>query len=186
MAVRVKVVGTEQFEELARRLRETGNGAIAREMAKSLRASAEPAKAAAEQSVLGLPISGHSSGRGRAQREAYLLSRRKRVSARMAQRIREGAGLRASTANALRTEVTASARTARLRIKVQKSLLPPGMRKLPKHMNSGKWRHPVWGNREVWVAQTAPPHWFDDPMQTEGPQVRDAAQQVVSSYLKRL
>lgn len=38
--------------------------------------------------------------------------------------------------------------------------------------NKGKIRHPVFGNRDVWVDQLVPPDWFDDPMRESAPDIR--------------
>jgi hypothetical protein len=53
--------------------------------------------------------------------------------------------------------------------------------------NRGVIRHPVFGNRDVWVDQRVRPGWFDDPMRGEAPAIRrdvlramdDVADQVV-------
>jgi hypothetical protein len=38
--------------------------------------------------------------------------------------------------------------------------------------NRGRLRHPVYGNREVWVTQTIQPGWFTDRMRQKAPGVR--------------
>jgi hypothetical protein len=38
--------------------------------------------------------------------------------------------------------------------------------------NRGRLRHPVYGNREVWVTQSIKPGWFTDRMRREAPKVR--------------
>jgi hypothetical protein len=38
--------------------------------------------------------------------------------------------------------------------------------------NRGRLRHPVFGNRKVWVQQTIPAGWFDRPLQAGAPKVR--------------
>lgn len=53
--------------------------------------------------------------------------------------------------------------------------------------NRGSIRHPVFGNRQVWVTQPVPPGWFDEPLSDSAPAVRrdleralhDIAEQVV-------
>lgn len=39
-------------------------------------------------------------------------------------------------------------------------------------MNRGILRHPVYGNRNVWVNQAIDPGWFTDPMEASAPEVR--------------
>lgn len=38
--------------------------------------------------------------------------------------------------------------------------------------NRGQIRHPVFGNRDVWVNQSVPPGWFDEPIKKEAPAIR--------------
>ena len=59
--------------------------------------------------------------------------------------------------------VTRSARGIRLVGKSSDSI---------RRMNSGTIRHPVFGNRSVWVDQRIPPGWWDRPTQSAAPQVR--------------
>lgn len=33
-----------------------------------------------------------------------------------------------------------------------------------RRLERGRLGHPVYGNREVWVIQSVPPHWFTDPI----------------------
>lgn len=39
--------------------------------------------------------------------------------------------------------------------------------------NRGVIRHPVFGNREVWVEQKVQPGWFDDPMKESAKDIRE-------------
>lgn len=39
-------------------------------------------------------------------------------------------------------------------------------------LNRGTVRHPVFGNREVWVTQRVRPGWWDRPVDASAPQVR--------------
>lgn len=40
---------------------------------------------------------------------------------------------------------------------------PPKETPIGRYMNRGKWRHPVFGNRNNWVEQRVNPNWFDAP-----------------------
>lgn len=76
-------------------------------------------------------------------------------------------GLRDRTAKALKIEYrerpSARSRWIGVKIRMSASALPSDQRRLPKHMNYGRWRHPVYGNSEGrWVTQTiGPVGWFD-------------------------
>lgn len=80
----------------------------------------------------------------------------------------EHTGLYASTAAALQLQIRAKG----VRIRVNSAKMRPDQQRLPRLMNKGRWRHPVRGNRDVWVTQTVPPGWFDKPAQRRAVVVR--------------
>jgi hypothetical protein len=65
-----------------------------------------------------------------------------------------------------RVAVRTGARTAGVRIVVGKS------RGGARAANRGEIRHPVFGNRDVWVTQSVPKGWFDDAMKDGAPTIR--------------
>lgn len=52
--------------------------------------------------------------------------------------------------------------------------------------NRGVIRHPVFGNRNVWVNQPVPPGWFDDTMQANAPEIRKALQQGIEDVAAKV
>ena len=44
-------------------------------------------------------------------------------------------------------------------------------RKRGRGLNAGRLRHPVHGNREVWVQQPVNQNWFDDPIRDAAPDI---------------
>lgn len=56
--------------------------------------------------------------------------------------------------------------------------------------NKGTVRHPVFGNRKVWVTQRVRPGWFEDPMQAGAAVVRrqlsDAVERVADQVVKEV
>jgi hypothetical protein len=184
----VKVVGTESFEAFARKCREAGSEGrgLQREIRQALKNGAEPAAEKARQNVLGLSSRG-GRGSARATRTAHALGRRRKPLSEAAKaKVHAGTGLRSSVARATKLTVTMRGNTAKAEIKVNASLMPPDQRKLPKHMNSGKWRHPVMGNRRNWVTQTvSPDRWFDRAMDWGGPKARDEAFKTVRQFLRK-
>lgn len=50
----------------------------------------------------------------------------------------------------------------------------------------GRDRHPVFGNRRVWVQQKVRPHWFEIPMRAGAPKVRRELDRVVVDIAKKL
>lgn len=64
----------------------------------------------------------------------------------------------------------------------------PGMIAL-KAMDRGRLRHPVFGNRKVWVTQAVRPGWFTRPMEATAPAVRrdvlDAMEKTAEKIVRR-
>ena len=53
--------------------------------------------------------------------------------------------------------------------------------------NRGKFRHPVWGNREVWVDQTTVPGWFTKTIRRNADEpLRRAVLRAVDDTLRNL
>lgn len=97
-------------------------------------------------------------------------------------RLPQRGGLAAVVAKApQRVQVRTGAKTAGVRIVVG------GKGGAARGANAGVIRHPVFGNRGVWVSQKVRPGWFEDPMNDGAPIVRpeierameDVAEQVV-------
>lgn len=75
-------------------------------------------------------------------------------------------GLRGLMSKAVRLEVKTTGRQAGVRIRVDGRKMPTHMRALQAYMEGKKhpWRHPVWGNREVWVKQDPHPYFYKTVM----------------------
>ncbi|GAB3429824.1 hypothetical protein [Actinophytocola sediminis] len=186
MPARVEIRGTAEFRETAAKLKAAGDGRLRREMTRNMREAAQPVIGNMRRAVLGTSAAGTRGGGGQARRE-YLLSRARKRSELIQRRAYEGRGLRASAAATVKAKVATSATSASVRIKSQASLMPPDQRKLPRAMNKGKWRHPVFGSRNRWAGQTVTPvAWFDRPAAIGGPRVRDKAVKVVDEINRKI
>lgn len=75
-------------------------------------------------------------------------------------------GLRGLMSKAVKLEVKTTGRQAGVRIRVDGRRMPAHMRALQAYMEGKKkpWRHPVWGNREVWVKQDPKPYFYKTVM----------------------
>lgn len=80
----------------------------------------------------------------------------------------------------MRVQVATGARTAGVRIVVGKD------RSGARAANHGLIRHPVFGNRDRWVEQAIPPHWFDGAMDRNAPHVRPAVLRAVESVMQEI
>jgi len=75
-------------------------------------------------------------------------------------RLTKAASLREQIAKATGSAVSASDKKVALAFKVRAGNLPPSQRKLPRRWDlPGGWRHPVFGNRNVWVRQVGSPYF---------------------------
>jgi len=147
----------DDLRKLARQLRTVGDAkAIRRDLTKGLRAAARPAQQEAKAAALALPSKRPGS-----------------------------TGLRRQIAAATGTQVRTTGRNAGVKIRVSKKRMGDKAR-LPRLMNKGTWRHPVFGNREVWVTQTSRYLWFDRPLLLSGPLVRREIKKVLDDIERRL
>lgn len=80
----------------------------------------------------------------------------------------------------MRVQVRTGVRTAGVRVVVGKN------RSGARAANRGLIRHPVFGNREVWVNQKVPSGWFDDTMRAGAPVVRPALERAITNTLEQI
>lgn len=82
--------------------------------------------------------------------------------AKQAAEAQAGAGLRESIASATTGSISTGSKTTGVSVtwKVRAAKMPNSQRKLPQHFNREKgWRHPVFGDRQNWVAQKGFPYF---------------------------
>ncbi|WP_132123133.1 hypothetical protein [Actinocrispum wychmicini] len=139
MATSVTVTGTEQFRDIAVRLKEAGHGELRRELARAMRDAAAPVVQDAQERVRSLPVVGVGGGASaRAARSRHALRGRRVLSDRVKMRAHLRSGLRDTIARAVRAQVSTSGESARVRVQVHKTVLPPRQRTLPGHLNTGR------------------------------------------------
>lgn len=56
---------------------------------------------------------------------------------------------------------------------------------LPRRLNKGSWRHPVFGS-DTWVTQTIQPGWFDETIRRGAPRVRVRVRAVMRRTATRI
>lgn len=151
---------------------------VMREVSKSMRAVARPVVneiRAEVRSSKGESPKGVSSAA--IERQLFVLSKRKAKGAgsiydeatgqRVERRVRavqrklaKAGSLREQIAAATGSSVAASDKKVSLAFRVRAGNLPPSQRKLPRRWDKpGGWRHPVFGNRDVWVPQVGHPYF---------------------------
>lgn len=154
----LSVRGAEQLQALARDLRAAGDPGkgLRRELRKNITQAVKPMQAAVQSKAEAIPTTG--SGH---------------------------TGLRAAIAKATRIRTSVSQK-AQVTLEVAPSRMPSGQRSLPARMDGrGRWRHPVFGNRNVWVNQASHQYfWPAVAPHIQG--VRQAVIEAVERTINRL
>lgn len=169
----ISVSGQRQLKTLSEKLKAAGDEGkgLRLELRRGLRKSAEPMLRAAQDAVRSISIKGTRGG-GKWARYAH----RPRA---------KSIGLRESVADAMQIQARMGGQPS-VRLRVNVSRLPEDQRKLPRHMNRSEgWRHPVFGDRDVWAQQTGQPYW-ENTLIPFGPQVRKEVIDVVENVLRKI
>jgi hypothetical protein len=81
---------------------------------------------------------------------------------------------REKIAKAVTATITTAGENPRVSFRVSEARLPKVLKGMPRKFDSGtRWRHPVMGNREVWVDQISKP-WFWKPIERHIKDFREA------------
>ncbi|MET4925463.1 hypothetical protein P3L51_24440 [Streptomyces sp. PSRA5] len=163
-----QILGTGQLLELQRRLRAAGHENIRASMQRRTRRAAEPLKNDLQQNIRSLQI--NSPGRRSGSRGGSSPTSRP---------------LRATIAGAIRISVR-TGQTPGARVWIDRNSLPPEMRNMPQVINTGRIRHPVYGNRRRWVTQTATPLWWDKTVRSHQPRMQAEVARVLDDVRRRL
>src|SRR5262245_61826036 len=99
----------------------------------------------------------------------------------------EGEPLRAAVAAGIKIDVRYSGRQTGVRLRARKTPATRGFANAARRLNAKKgWRHPVYGNTEVWVQQTGNPGYWDDPLDRRQDDMRKAALKAGQDMLRRI
>jgi len=93
----------------------------------------------------------------------------------------EDSGLRRRIAALVKVRIRTSGRSSGVRISVGKL----DGTNLPRRLNRGVWRHPVFGS-DTWVTQTIQPGWFDKTIRRGAPKVRLRVRAVLKRTVNRI
>jgi hypothetical protein len=123
----IKVHNQDKYKQLARRLKAAGRGDLQRRMTKEIRRSGDPALRAVQAAWMTVDVTSTKGGGS-------------------------SSGLRARVAAATRISILGSG----IRIRVESKRVDPRYgRSLSFGLDGlGRWRHPVYGNRDAWTQQT--------------------------------
>lgn len=167
VGIGVKVANAQAYRQLAKDLRKAGRTDLRKALRKRIAEAGKPVLDDVKAAVRDLPVT--SRGGGTSQRRKYNVGRATTDRAKTSA-ARRHAGLRATIASATKLQITAKG----VRFVVQSSKLPADQQSLPRHLDSEKgWRHPVFGDRDVWVHQQGRPY-FAVTIKKKGPAFRAA------------
>ncbi|MGW3427493.1 hypothetical protein ACWDHW_05990 [Streptomyces melanosporofaciens] len=171
MVADVRITNTGSLLELQRRLRAAGHENIRASMQRRIRRAAEPLKDDLQDAIRTLSIT--SGGR----------------------RTRPGGPspttrpLRATIAQAIRISVRVAGNPG-ARVWVDKGALPPDLRTAKSDMatviNTGRIRHPVFGNKRRWAQQNAAPLWWDNTVRAHRGRMEREVAHVLDDVRRRL
>lgn len=148
MRLRIRVSKYEQFGRLAHRFRDAANGDLQRDATAELVASAPPVLAAVRGAVLGASFPVRPEGDGQSPSKGL---RGRLAAATHVDPLTRGNGIRFT----VEYEEVDPKWGRRLAMLTDVELAP-------------RWRHPVFGDRDLWVTQYGQP-WFHAPIRAGRP-----------------
>lgn len=148
LEVRIEHAGPELRAMAARLRRSSDPRRMRAEMMNGLKEGVKPAVTRSKAAALALPSSGRSS-----------------------------TGFRRKLARTINTQIRTGGKDAGVRVRISKARMG-SQAPLVKATEIGRWRHPVYGNRNAWVTQRSRRGWFDDANRYSGSPVRRALQKV--------
>lgn len=98
-----------------------------------------------------------------------------------------GPALKSSIARKIRPEARISGKFPGAKIKAFKTPAIRGFANAAKRTNRASgWRHPLFGNREVWVQQTGKVKWFDHAFEGRRGQYEHAVKSALADMVNRI
>jgi hypothetical protein len=163
---------------------------IRKELNAAIRAATKPIVDDMKSAIGSWDSTATRAGGGSAQRARVHAERAQNHTAgrRTAQRRLASGGfdLRRMIAASIQTKVSYSGNRQGVRIRVDPTRLGHGAKNLPERIDEGRWRHPVYGNRDVWVTQTGKPGWFTATADRHTAQVREQIVAAADRAMQRI
>lgn len=158
----LKVAGSARFRAAAKQLREAERVDLRREMVSGMRAAGEEILDDQRAEVRRLRVEGRPFYRSGFRRQVGADGSVRQVAVRRRPNTRS-TGLRNRVARSLALQVKTAGKP-QVRFVAKPEKMPAGEQNLPRNMDNPKgWRHPVYGNREMWAAQVGG-SWFWPPI----------------------
>ncbi|MFD0353515.1 hypothetical protein ACFVHW_07160 [Streptomyces sp. NPDC127110] len=162
----IRITNTGSLLELSARLRAAGGPPVRAAMHRRIRRAAEPLRDDLQRTVRTLPI----RSAGGASRSGPSPTTRP---------------LRATIAAAIRITVRTTGNPG-AKVWIDRGALPPDLRGMPKVMNTGRIRHPVFGNRRRWATQTTTPLWWENTIRRHRPRMEREVERILGDIRARI
>ena len=149
--------GLRALNRYQRNLVREAKGGARKKFNTAIREATAPVKAELQAAILADPIRGDGNHTGKSYGGGTKQRRQYRARARVH-------GLRATIAQAVQVKITYSGPRSGVRFRVMSERLPPDQQTLPRRIDKGRWRHPVFadGPRESWgwAGMVSRPWWY--------------------------
>lgn len=170
----VQILGTGQLIQLSRRMRRAGGPRLRQNFSRRVRRAAEPLQKDLQKAIRTQPLV--SEGRKR-NRDGRMGRGGPSPTTRP---------LRATIARAVRISVRQSTGVG-ARVWIDRGQLPDDMKNMPWVIESGRVRHPVFGNRRRWATQWARPSgWWSKTVQAGTPRMRAEVERILGDVRRDL
>jgi hypothetical protein len=142
----IQIDGANKLREMAIQLRRADKEHLGKELGKAIKRAAEPTLHDLRDAARAIKTSGV----------------RKAGAKHPFVKVMPAKGTRAKIAESVTANVSVLAENPRVQFRTGRGL-PPELKVMPRKFDSPQWRHPVMGNRDVWVSQRSDP-WFFEPI----------------------
>jgi len=160
------VKGQRELKQLAEDLRRA-KGTLRRELVQAFKQAGEQTLKRVKRNIETNRIAGRRTGRV------------PRFTAVM-----PGTAIRARISRVTELDISSSAGDPHVRFQVRSDRLGDA-KNLPFHIESGRWRHPIMGNRHSWAAQTGSP-WFYDEVKSDLKVFEEECDKAIDRVIEKL
>jgi hypothetical protein len=140
----IQIRGASKLRAMADQLRKADKEYLGRQLNKAIRRAAEPTLRDVQESARNIDTSGV---RKPGARHRFMVAMPPK-------------GTRAKIADSITFTVSVLSDNPRVQFRTGRGL-PAELKNMPRRFDDPEFRHPVMGNREVWVAQKSNPWWFE-------------------------
>lgn len=166
MGLSLTVKGQRELQKLAEDLRRA-KGTLRRELVQAFKTAGEATLKRVKHNIETNAIKGRRTGR----KPPFAA-------------VMPGTNIRSRISRVTELDISSSAGDPHVRFQVQSGRLGDAS-SLPFHIENGRWRHPIMGNRSSWAAQTGSP-WFYDEIKSDIRLFEDECDKAIDKTIRTL